>query len=334
MKSRALIWVSSIAVAMMLTLLGFALSGLWFGVAVVGDGRNPDTYGFDLTNLSVPRAALVASGNPRDFLLALNDPKFIRGSEVVAYNARGRSKYLVSTDRVIGVQIKGEYRAYPLRLINAHEIINDTLAGLPIAVTYSPFCDSVVVFDRRGREGVRQFRVSGLLCSSNLVMYAVADDGGGPAGAAAPPPLHLYSQLLMRSITDPVTADNTLTALPGVSLCSWQQWLDAHPDTSVVIPDISSLRRMKAISYERYFDSNHMAWPMVPLSGGINLDQAPIEDAAIEKEPCLATFREGAFTISPAGGRRCEYLAPSGTESVLVVPGFRFALENFLPPSR
>jgi hypothetical protein len=64
---------------------------------------------------------------------------------------------------VIGVLFADEARAYPLRIMNYHEIVNDQLGDTPIAATYCPLCDSVVVFDRRTPLGLRNVRVSGLL---------------------------------------------------------------------------------------------------------------------------------------------------------------------------
>jgi phosphatidate phosphatase APP1 len=69
-------------------------------------------------------------------------------SEIAPKNKAERIKYAVSTDRVIGITVNGESRAYPLKLMNVHEVSNDTLGGVPIAVTYSPLCDSAVIFNR------------------------------------------------------------------------------------------------------------------------------------------------------------------------------------------
>ncbi len=69
----------------------------------------------------------------------------------------------MGTDRVIGIEIGGEARAYPFRVVAWHEVVNDSLLGVPVAVTYSPFSEGVAAFDRRiEREGEvkkRQARV-------------------------------------------------------------------------------------------------------------------------------------------------------------------------------
>jgi hypothetical protein len=186
---------------------------------------------------------------------------------VLRWNQEHRMKLLVSTDRVAGIVVNGEARAYPLAILNAHEVVNDVVGGVPVAVTYSPLTDSLVAFDRRvdGRE--RTFRVSGLLNNANLVMYDVAATAGadadagtaGAAGAAS----SLWSQLEMRAIAGPAAAERlALTPLPDTNLTSWRLWLAAWPDTQVVTGDPSQSSRYKEFSYARYFLSSHVDFPV------------------------------------------------------------------------
>jgi hypothetical protein len=72
---------------------------------------------------------------------------------------------------VITLEIRGQARAYPLRYLMWHEIVNDTVGGLPVAVTYCPLCNSAMTFDRRTAKGVLSFGVSGKLRHSDMVMY-------------------------------------------------------------------------------------------------------------------------------------------------------------------
>ncbi len=164
-------WVIALACVLVLLILAWAFAGIFIGRHPKGDGQSVNTYGFDLSNLQTNGGAFVASGNSKDFLRSLDQPKVLPGHEMLAYNAKLRSKYVVTADRVIGVQINGKSRAYPLNLMNVHEVVNDELAGVPIAVTFSPLCDSAIVFDRRVNGEPLQFGVSGLLLDSNLVMY-------------------------------------------------------------------------------------------------------------------------------------------------------------------
>jgi hypothetical protein len=126
-----------------------------------GSGRRA-TPPFDLGNATVPREEIHSGGPAKDGIPALSKPKTI-GAKAATYLAAG--------DRVIGVAIGNEARAYPIRILNFHEIVNDVLGGQPIAVTYCPLCDSAAVFDRNTPRGLREFGVSGLLYNSNVLMY-------------------------------------------------------------------------------------------------------------------------------------------------------------------
>ena len=326
------LWIVIAASALLvLGLLAFALVGVFFGPRPIGDGRNIESYGFDLTNLRVPREALVASGRPRDVLLALDNPRSIAGKEIEEFNrARGgRNKYLVSTDRVVGLTIGGQSRAWPVRLLNAHEIIHDELGGIPLAITWSPFCDSAMVFDRRADCGVDakgpllSFGVSGLLLNGNLVMYDKGTNAGAGAGAVAVAGAgathapSLWSQLASKAVSGPAAARGAqLCSLAGVVVCPWGQWLTAHPDTSVALPDEESLRRIKAFSYERYLDSPELEWPVVPLAGG----RAAAPGDPADKQSVVVT-RTGpdswsANALTSRGAHLELPIAPEGTKTI------------------
>jgi len=253
-------WVIALSILVSLAVVLFALWGPLRGMqAPVGDGRDPTTYGFDLSNLNVPRELLVGSGQPRDFLKPLDDPKTIAGSEIAPRNARERQKYAVSTDRVVGVVVGGERRAYPLQLLNVHEVVHDTLGGVPIAVTYSPLCDSAVVFDRRVGDRILRFGISGLLLNNNLVLYDAAPDTDS-AQTFRP---SLWSQLAFRAIAGPAASENAqLTVASGTQICTWAAWLLLHPDTTVALPDDTDRRRMKGTDYERYWLDGKLQFPI------------------------------------------------------------------------
>jgi hypothetical protein len=141
-------------------------------------------------------------------------------------------------DRVIGVTTDDEARAYPLAILNWHEIANDTFGG-PLLVTFCPLCGSGVVAERtvRGEETV--FGVSGYLWHSDLVMYDRKTDS-------------LWSQILARSIQGEMTG-TTLTLRPS-TLTTWGEWRAAHPETEVLLPPPASSTvkgRQATRSYDR-----------------------------------------------------------------------------------
>lgn len=106
---------------------------------------------------------ILSGGPPKDGIPALTDPQFIRVADEMDIGGR---------EPVIAVEIDGtEPRAYPVRYLTWHEIVNDTVAGVPIAVTFCPLCNSGITFDRRTEAGVLNFGVSGKLRNSDMVMF-------------------------------------------------------------------------------------------------------------------------------------------------------------------
>lgn len=87
------------------------------------------------------------------------------------FKSAAGDKELTPNDPVIGLAIGGDARAYPLRILIWHEIANDTVGGVPIAITYCPLCNSAIVFDRRVPPHVLDFGTTGKLRNSDLVMY-------------------------------------------------------------------------------------------------------------------------------------------------------------------
>jgi len=106
---------------------------------------------------------IMSGGPPKDGIPALSKPKFRK----VASERR-----ISGTEPVITVEIDGATpRAYPLRYLTWHEIVNDSIGGIPIAVTFCPLCNSGITFDRRIARGTLTFGVSGKLRNSDMVMF-------------------------------------------------------------------------------------------------------------------------------------------------------------------
>ena len=117
---------------------------------------------FEKTNIA-SWSEILSGGPPRDGIPALSDPQFIRIDDENGIEDR---------EPVVTVEIEGEVpRAYPIRYLTWHEIINDTAGGVPYAVTYCPLCNSAPTFDRRVEGQVLTFGVTGKLKDSNLIMY-------------------------------------------------------------------------------------------------------------------------------------------------------------------
>jgi hypothetical protein len=116
----------------------------------------------DPDSLRVPGDEIVPGGVPRDGIPALTDPAMIPVADDTRLDPR---------EPVMTVEHAGAARAYPLRYLIWHEIANDRIADLPVAVTFCPLCNSGLVFDRRLDGRVLEFGVSGLLRHSDMIMY-------------------------------------------------------------------------------------------------------------------------------------------------------------------
>ena len=320
-------WVLLLAGLFALAILVWAVAGAFLrpGRPLIGDGRNVESYGFDLATCLVPRDAIVAARMRKDALLSLTDPPVIPGPEVARINEREHGKFLVSADRVIGVSLNGETRAYPLLIMNCHEIVNDALGGVPIAVTYNPLCDSVVVFERTVGDETLELGVSGLLYNSNLLMYDRRPQALGES---------LWSQLLGRAVAGPAAAAGRRLRVLDAQLVCWADWLAAHPDTTVLDRDPRMIKRYKQTSFDPYFLSSKLYFPVSPLppaapTGGPDLKDRVVAVTA-GGERAVYALGDIAARADPAGilrttiaGRpvRFRYRVDTNTVSVRAEPG-------------
>jgi len=196
---------------------------------------------FDLSHVTVPANEIRDGGPGKDGIPALSDPKFLVAAD---------ADYLKPEDRVIGFVVGDESRAYPLKILTFHEIVNDRIGDVPLAVTYCPLCDSAAVFDRRTPLGEREFGVSGLLYNSNVLMYDRSDTEES-----------LWSQLQTKGISGPASK-LALKSLP-LELTTWQDWQSRYPMTKVLSTDGRYYGRNP---YGKYFDIPQLMFPVQPTS--------------------------------------------------------------------
>ena len=122
----------------------------------------------DFSRSSVDFASILSGGPPKDGIPSIDNPKF---EKLVGGKASGWSADIGDTEAVISLALGGDARAYPLRVLMWHEIVNDTVGGKPVAVTYCPLCNAALVFERTLGGQVLDFGTTGKLRNSDLVMY-------------------------------------------------------------------------------------------------------------------------------------------------------------------
>ena len=117
----------------------------------------------DFSRMTVDQAEILSGGPPRDGIPALSDPAMIAAGDETRLDPREPVMVLDPEN--------APARAYPIRYLTWHEIVNDTAGGVPVAVTFCPLCNTGMVFDRRHEGLVLSFGVSGRLRHSDMIMY-------------------------------------------------------------------------------------------------------------------------------------------------------------------
>jgi len=180
-------------------------------------------------------------GVPLEGIPALDQP---------AHVAPEVAGWLDASEPVVGVAAGGDTRAYPLRVLDWHELVNDTLGGVPLSLAYCTLCGSAIAYDARDAGGEpRSFVTSGLLHRSNKLML----DRGTRT---------LWNQLTGRPVLGPLAAEGReLMLLPAV-VTSWGAWRKRHPETTVLSLDTGHERPyVPGMPYGSYFQSSQKMFP-------------------------------------------------------------------------
>jgi len=238
----------------------------------LGDGVHVESYGFDLSNLEIPRDEIVIGSRNKDYIRALVHPQSVPSASVPAFNRAQRGKFLVGSDRVIGVTVGEASRAYPIRFVRWHEIVNDNLGGVPIAVTYHYLCDSVVVFDRRVAGETRVFGVSGLLHNSNLLLYDRRPKARGES---------LWCQMTGRAVAGPAAAAGRGLKVLPCEVVPWSVWNFEHEQDTLMKPPSRLIHKKlyKMLPASGYFGHDDLLFPVKPLPPAS--EKAPARKARI-----------------------------------------------------
>jgi hypothetical protein len=168
----------------------------------------PDT---DFAKVGIDLAEVISGGPPKDGIPALSDPPFIAAADETR---------LTDREPVMSVALPGQAgRAYPIRYLMWHEIVNDSIGGVPVLVTFCPLCNTGMVFDPRVQGRRLSFGVSGLLRHSDMIMYDRETESW-------------WQQALGEGIVG-THAGRKLTQLPAL-MESWGAFRAAHPDGLVM----------------------------------------------------------------------------------------------------
>ena len=136
------------------------------GIPIIRDSQTPQYFGLDWsTEWTIRLVDLdeLSQGAARDAIPAISGPLYVTLEDA--------SGYYPDNTPLVQVDVNGDVRGFPLEILTWHEIVNDVIGGVPVAVTFCPLCNTAIAFESQIGEEVYKFGVSGLLRNSDLVMY-------------------------------------------------------------------------------------------------------------------------------------------------------------------
>ena len=194
---------------------------------------DPTADGLPAPTIDLDR--LVSGGPPPDGIPAIDRPLFHPAGDV---------DFLDDREPVVAIEVNGDARAYPVQILTWHEIVNDTVGGEPITISYCPLCNSAIAYDRRVGDRVLDFGTSGLLFNSALVMYDRQTES-------------LWSHFTAQAVAGGLTGEE-LGRRP-TALVAWSEWRSANPDGLVL---------SRSTGHQRDYGRN-------PYTGYDDIDQSP-----------------------------------------------------------
>jgi hypothetical protein len=188
---------------------------------------------------SVPLNEIVSGGPPKDGIPSIDHPKFVSAKEA--------SKWLSDDEPGIALEIDNVNRFYPFQILVWHEIVNDTINGKRVLVTYCPLCLSGIVFDPLVKGERVEFGTSGKLWNSNLVMYDRKTDS-------------LWSQILGEAIVGEMTG--TKLKVLQSDIIRFGNWRKLHPHGEVLSRDTGAIRFYGQDPYGDYYTTPGTYFPV------------------------------------------------------------------------
>ncbi|WP_299880693.1 DUF3179 domain-containing protein [uncultured Cocleimonas sp.] len=204
-------------------------------VMVTSAIAKPIKNGFDLENSIIPVKEILSGGPPRDGIPSIDKPTFLNADD---------ADYLKDSDRILGIVLeqegqkgKEEARAYPIKILNWHEIVNDEISGKAVAVTYCPLCGSGIVYAADFEGKAYKFGVSGLLYNSDVLLFDRQTET-------------LWSQILSKGVSGK-WVNKKLKVIQSAHT-SWASWKAQYPDTKVLSNDTGFDRDYNRSPYGTY----------------------------------------------------------------------------------
>jgi hypothetical protein len=214
-------------------ILSFLLFGLLSDLSA-----SPDKNGFDLSNSLIPIDKILSGGPDRDGIPSIDHPKFLKPPERII---------LQSGDRILGITYQGISKAYPIKILNHHEIVNDQFADEPVVITYCPLCGSGIAYSAKLAGKTLHFGVSGLLYNSDVLLFDRETES-------------LWSQLMNKAISGAMRGKRLLPL--AITHTTWEDWHNRFPNTLGLSKDTGYYRDYTKNPYKNYHLDKKIWFPI------------------------------------------------------------------------
>ncbi len=296
--------------------------------------KQPSPGSTVVNNVSIQDDFTGAKVKPEDLLQGCASQDCIQSIDKPKFESAADASWLQDTDTVFSINYKGIQRAYPQRILNWHEIVNDTLPSsgqaIPVAITFCPLCGSALAFERNVNGVITEFGVSGKLHNSDLVMY---DRSEG----------NLWQQITGEALVGPAARrDETLKQI-HISTTSWREWRKEHPNTQVLSKDTGYTRDYDAYPYGMYEQNDELYFGVKNLDKklqiktvvygievGSNSKAYPAE--VFEKEPIIQdTLGNISVQLKKTPSGDIQVTNRRTDEAIIPIRIFWFAWAAFYP---
>ena len=194
--------------------------------------------GFDLSDALIPSNEILRGGPPRDGIPSIDHPVFKPISDYHEFNSR---------HEILGVYHNGVAKAYPINIMDYHEVVNDDFAGEPVVITYCPLCGSGIAFESRIDGKPTQFGVSGLLYNSDVLLYDRTTES-------------LWSQIMAQAVSGPAKGrELSLIRTRRMTLGNWKKH---YPQSLILTTDTGYTRSYHEKPYGGYDSQDRTYFPV------------------------------------------------------------------------
>ena len=287
----------------------FGLILLWVGLTA-----------WDFSEHSIPLSEILSGGPDKDGIPAIDRPQFVPA-------AKASRIFLKDEDRIIALMVNGKKKAYPIKILNWHEIVNDSIGGRRVVVTFCPLCGTGMVFDANAAGRQLNFGVSGLLYQSDVLLYDRQTES-------------LWSQIKQEAVTGKLVG--TRLQLLASTQTTWGAWKKQHPNTFVLSTQTGHSRNYDDDPYKGYTTSRDVMFSVGPLNSryhpkeqvlGVELDGLakayPFSELARVKSPVKDKIGKKTVHVTYDPKSRTATIKDASGKELPSVAGFWFAWYAF-----